>query len=365
MSVSSNRRISSCLFWYMARQFALPFCCALLAFMAMFLLNDVLNDLSDCLENNVAMHRVVIFFLTKQVHNIINVIPISVLLAASFMTIMLGRNNELTAMRAAGLSLAKCALPIWLISILAAGFVFLVNESWGPKCTKIAQSIEMMDMYQNEYFNHLTFHHPSQRRDWAIDEVKQDGSFSKIIVRQYRKDGSTDYLVTAVSAVFADGKWTFRDGYVQTYDAEKQRIASQEYFDEKEMPFPESPGEINAHSNRPENMNIRELKSVLNNRIVSSHHSRNMMKALLWNKLTLPLITLVGALFGVALTISTDRKSAIKGFVGSIVILIANFFFSQMFLVLAENGYLHPFIGGALPNLSFFAAGVLTMRARQ
>ena len=76
MSVSSHRRISSCLFWYMARQFSLPFVCALLAFMAMFLLNDVLNDLSDCLENNVAMHRVIIFFLTKQVHNIINVIPI-------------------------------------------------------------------------------------------------------------------------------------------------------------------------------------------------------------------------------------------------------------------------------------------------
>ena len=350
----------------MARQFALPYACCILAFMAVFLLNDVLNGLVDCLDAHLSFGRIAIYFLAKLPPNLVNIVPISVLLAGSFMTVMLGRNNELTAMRAAGLSIIQCALPVWVIVVLSALMVFFINESLALKCAKISNNIELTEKFQREYFKRLTFYHPSQHRDWAIENVEDDGSFSRVIVRQYREDGTNDYLVAAVKATFKDGKWTFFDGCVQFYDEGGQQLAkATEFFDEKAMPFAESPQEINTHSNRPENMNISELSAVLRENIVTSKRGRGKLKSLIWYKLTVPLMTICAALFGIALTVSTNRKSAVKGFAISVAVLVVCLLLGQFTLILAQNGYLAPFIGGALPNIAFLGAGMCVMWAKR
>ena len=350
----------------MARQFALPYACCILAFMAVFLLNDVLNGLVDCLDAHLSFGRIAVYFLAKLPPNIVNIVPISVLLAGSFMTVILGRNNELTAMRAAGLSIIQCALPVWVIVGLSALAVFFINESLALKCAKISNNIELTEKFQREYFKRLTFHNPSQHRDWAIENVEDDGSFSRVIVRQYRDNGTPEYLAAAVKTTFGDGKWTFFKGYKLFFDEDGRNLGKPtEFFEEMPMPYTESPQEINTHSNKPENMNISELAAVLRDNIVTSKRGRGKLKALIWFKLTVPLMTIIAALFGIALTVSTNRKSAVKGFAVSVAFLVASLLLSQFALILAQNGYLAPFVGGALPNIAFLGAGMFVMWTRR
>ena len=92
-------RVSPLIFKYVLREFMIPLACALAAFAFLFLVNNVFDDLPDFMSKDVPMRVVLAYFLSLQPHNLLNVIPISVLLAASFMTVMMGRNNELSAMR--------------------------------------------------------------------------------------------------------------------------------------------------------------------------------------------------------------------------------------------------------------------------
>ena len=157
-----SRRISSCVLAYIARNFAMPYVGAIIGFMALFMLVDSINgDMRDFLEENTKIKRelvadaqiqmdqadktakpsagegrqlipwsvILTYLLAKQPQNLTYVIPFASLLAASFMTMMLGKNSELTAMRAAGMSLFSCCIPVWVIAALSCAVVLAISQS--------------------------------------------------------------------------------------------------------------------------------------------------------------------------------------------------------------------------------------------
>lgn len=363
-SVGTSRKISPCIMRYMASGFAMPFICSLLGFVALFMLVDVFDDMSDFLSKNVPAHITILYFLAKQPANLTNVFPVAALLGASFMTLMLGRHNELTAMRAAGMSLFTCNLPVWVISIIACLTVFAINESWGPMCSKKAASIEAEYVSKKVQNKRIAFHHPRAKRDWIIENLStnESGVSTGIIVRQYLNNDEPEYMLTALNASYSDGQWTFQNGFIQNYSPDKKLSQTmQEFFDMRTMPFSESPSDISTHSLDWELMNIKELFMLLKSRILTSRKDINMVKVLIWHRLTIPIASLIGALFGVALTISTDRMGLMRGFAMAVGILVMFYVVGELFLVLAKNSWIPPFIGGALPSLVFLFAAIATM----
>ena len=55
------------------------------------------------------------------------VIPVSLLLALLMALTQHARNNELTAMRAAGISLWRICVPYFLMGLVASGLVFALE----------------------------------------------------------------------------------------------------------------------------------------------------------------------------------------------------------------------------------------------
>lgn len=362
-----HRRISPVIMKYMTVGYAVPFVCALLGFAALFLLIDIFDDMSDFLSKKVPFGISFLYFLARQPQNMTNVVPISALLGASFTTLMLGRHNELTAMRAAGLSLFTCNIPVWIITAIACAAVFAVNESWGPACSEKANVIMATYVKKDRLVKRIAFHHWRDKRDWTIESLAEDGSATGVIVRQYRQDGTNESLTAAQRAVFQNGQgWTFYGGFIQRYTENGTLlVGKQEFFKELTLPYLESPQDISSHSIDWNLMRIGELLNVLRSDIVNSKRELRLAKVLLWHRLTFPLAALVAALFGVALTISTDRMGLMKGFALAVATLVLFYIVSELFMVLAKNGYLTPFLGGGAPPLAFLGAGVATMLKRQ
>ena len=178
-----SRRLSPCVLGYIARNFLTPYIGAIIGFMALFMLVDSINgDMRDFLEANTKTRRlmemqaaeaaqptppalaqpesnqtgapgqantpgtpaatrqpklipwsvIITYLLAKQPQNLTYVIPFACLLAASFMTMVMGKNSELTALRAAGLSLFTCCIPVWIAAALSCIAMLGINESWGP-----------------------------------------------------------------------------------------------------------------------------------------------------------------------------------------------------------------------------------------
>ena len=95
---------------YIFRSFMVPFGILLFAFTLLFIIMDMYNEIGDFLDNKAPVSVAVEFFTLKIPGNIRFILPITVLLSCMYALANLGRNRELTAIRAAGISLVRCGL---------------------------------------------------------------------------------------------------------------------------------------------------------------------------------------------------------------------------------------------------------------
>lgn len=362
---SSTRRFSPVLIRYISAGFLVPFICSILVFVALFLLMDVLDNVGEFIEKGVPLQKTMLYYIALQPGNLVNVIPVGVLLGTSFLTMTLGRSNELTAMRASGLSLAACAMPVWVSAVVSALLVFAINESWGAACRRKASEIYYGNVKSHRIEKRFSFRNSRDYRDWSMDSVTEKGLLTGVIVRQYTEDGKNKFMAAAAKAERKEDGWLFMDGFIQHYADDGLQLKGSEFFDSRKLDFSENINDLEELRVDSELLNISALRRTMKNPFVTSRRAIVSMQVLVWHRLTLPLASLVAALFAFSLTISTERKGAVKGFAVAVAMLVLFYISGQIGLTLGRGGYVSPFVGGALPHLFFLFASAYSMYRRQ
>ena len=69
------------------------------------------------------------------------VLTITLLLALLYALTQHARHQELTALRAAGVSLWRLCAPYFIVGLLATGGMFWLNEVVVPRCTDAAEAL--------------------------------------------------------------------------------------------------------------------------------------------------------------------------------------------------------------------------------
>lgn len=163
---------------YILRSFMVPFCILLFAFTLLFIIMDMYNEIGDFLDNKASVSESVHFFVLKIPGNIRFILPITVLLACMYALANLGRNRELTAIRASGISLVRCGLPIFTVGFCVMLVNFYFNEYLVPETTRQAEIVkEMLDNpnYVEQTNARLQFHSGDQLRQWYFGQFNDDG----------------------------------------------------------------------------------------------------------------------------------------------------------------------------------------------
>lgn len=348
----------------------LPLVCSLLAFSLLFLLNDLFDDASDFGGRAVPVLVVLKYFLCKLPVNLLHVIPVSVLLATSFMTVMLAKNNELYAMRSAGLSLAVCATPVWISAALLSVAVWWLSESLVPRCQETIIQIqqEWLSKKSSKKQALKLFKYIPGHRDWFFADYRGEGRSGMVVLRQNNPEGSTNWVLVAKVAGYEQGQWHFEQGEIFRYeniDGTKPKRHACEVFEQCSLQLPESAETIAEQSKAPETLSAFELRNIIKSGLLGSKQMEGQLRALLWHRWTFPLASLVAAFFGFALTLGHGRSSYMKGFASAVATLVLYFVLAHFFLVLGKNGWVPPFLAGAFFPLAFLVAGLVLVRQRQ
>ena len=124
------RRLSWTWFCHFSREFLSPFFCCLGGFVTLFTVIELFDVLPDFLGAKAGLPLMVRYFLLVEPQQLLfAVIPMSSLLAASFMVVSLTRHHEISALRASGISLFWSCLPVWLMG-LALSLVSFSLSYW-------------------------------------------------------------------------------------------------------------------------------------------------------------------------------------------------------------------------------------------
>src|ERR1043166_31667 len=126
---------------YLLREFLIPLGFCLSGFLLLF---DVINLLSE-LESLQAKHLragdILQYYVFKTPEFLILILPTALLLALLYALTTHARHNEITAMRAAGVGLARISASYLVIGFIASVALFALDEYCVPRTADKAEEI--------------------------------------------------------------------------------------------------------------------------------------------------------------------------------------------------------------------------------
>jgi LPS export ABC transporter permease LptG/LPS export ABC transporter permease LptF len=348
---------------YIARSYVAKFVMVLATFWALFVLVNFM-DLFDDVQTNRVKGIVVINYYVYNTARILHLLtPVAVLVTVLITFGLLARHNEVTAMKAAGVSLYRAVLPAVALAGLIAFASFEAGEYLLPPLNKLA----------DENFNIIKGRPPQSstvnRHRWILGS---DGRFYNYDYLQVAKDadpmvlhGLSVYDVDPQAWVLKDRIYAVRatwNGIGYTLDRSWRRTFGdkgtfKESVQEVKIRDLEPPSYFAKEERESDTLSFRELKAHISS-LESLGLDVTRLRVELHRKIAFPTVSVIMTLIGVPFAFVVARKGALYGIAISVIIAIVYWACLAIFETLGSNAYLPPSLAAWTANLLFGAAGL-------
>ena len=359
---------------YLLRELLIPFGYCLFGFLIFWISSDVFSQLSEFQKARLQFPEILEYYLVRMPEMMVTVLPIAFLLALLYALTNHARHHELTAIRAAGVSMARIAVPYLGVGLMLSLLVLAINELWAPQSLEASEEIlarhqaNRPTAAQRQWESKLGFDNIPERRRWLVELYNLGtGEMIRPHVIWARPDG-TRLEILAERAAYIDQVWTFTNVHVFVYTSEAGSVPEQSQQPAIAMPvFTETPEQIKSEINinklnsfksvRKAQLSIREILDY--KRLHPGSSSKNaMLDTKLHGRLAAPWTCLVVVLIALPFGAATGRRNVAVGVASSIVICFVYFVLLQLALALGTGGYVIPWVAAWAPNAFFAFVGL-------
>lgn len=366
---------------YLLREFLIPFGYCLCGFLILWIAFDLFSELHSLIETRRLLAGDIIeYYIFKTPEFLILVLPVSLLLALLYTLTNHARHNEITAIRAAGVSLWRLCLPYIGIGFLASVGLFATNEFLAPRCADIADQIRLrrtLTGSAGEQATRVKLGFTSSRegqgeRKWEVPvyNTKTYEMVSPVVI--WTSTNGSSFLLSAERAVWTNDEWMFL-GKVNLH--EESTLLLPIKTNRLAMPeFSETPKQIQSEIDiserwNPNMHNFREadipLWELINYLHLHPHPQPLQLRNWLWTKLhgrlAGPWACLLVVIIAVPFAAASGRRNAFVGVAASILICFIYFIVQQFGFAFGSAGWLPAWVAAWLPNLLFGIAGLWMM----
>jgi lipopolysaccharide export system permease protein len=352
------------------RQFIVTALFALLAVTVIFVVVDAMEKLDSFIDRH-ATPAVVVRYYLYFIPEIIKLItPVSMLLASLFVTARLSAQNELTAMRAGGVSLYRIMVPYLTVATVVTGVSIWFNGWVVPGANREKIAIE------REYLNRNNAASPS------TDLTMQDGptrivslgffdSFRATAIRVSIQEFSDTNLTVMAGRVDASSMawdttaraWVLSSGTRRRFDGDRETIEEFQTQPAGFLLF--TPDDIRKQQEKPDEMDYYTLQAFIRNQ-QRAGQDVNRWQVDFYSKVSFPFATFIVVLFGVPFSSVRRRGGAGVQLGISLLICFVYLIFMKISQVFGYNGDLDPLLTAWTANILFAgAAFVVMLRVRK
>ncbi len=369
---------------YLLRELLVPLGYCLGGFLIFWAAFDLFANLGDLQQKHLSLLEIGHYYLVRTPELLVLVLPVALLLALLYTLTNHSRHNEITAIRAAGVSLWRLSLPYFAAGLLASVALFVMNEFWVPDSAEAAEQIRMRHVAplpgagsRNEARN-FGFTNSRDGRVWRIGVYDLDTSVMinpQVVWRQ--PDGSRLWLY-AERAVRTNGLWVFikareyregpQAGALLTPLSRTNALPLPEFSETPEQIRSEVKisSRLSLRGARRPDIPLREIFDYLRlHPGAAESEDGPWLQTKLHGRLAAPWTCLVVVVIALPFGAASGRRNVFVGVAGSVLICFTFFVLQQLCLALGSGGYLPAWAAGWLPNAAFGTAGVwLTARVR-
>ncbi len=369
---------------YLFRELLLPLAGCLGAFMIFWVSIFFFTRMDEMRKANLHFLDTMEFAGAELVAFFVLVLPFTLLLALLYALTQHARHNELTALRAAGVSIWRLCVPYFCVGLAASGIYFALNELAVPRCEAWSREIlarhgsGKMDPKTKTVFKGSGFSNQRTGRVWQFGEY--NAVTTEIVnpnIVWTRLGGAQKQLLWADRGRFTNGVWTFFNNVkVFTQTGDKGRLVPQIVTNQLALPeFTETPREVLIQlkfsdtqmltGSRNADIPLAELWEYLRYNPGLSGQDTGRLLTKFHGRLAAPWTCLVVVFIAIPFGAASGRRNLFFGVAGSIFIGLTFFVLQQTSLALGAGGTLPGWLAAWLPNIFFATAGIgLTWRTR-
>ena len=364
-----NLRFPTILDDYVLRGFAFYLALVAGAFVTLLLVFTVFELLGDILRNQVSPLVVGQYLLNVTPYFLYYPIaPLSMLIAVLVTFGLLQRSNEITAIKATGISLYRIVIPVLMSSMLVAGVLFLSDQFYLPYTNK------RQDALRNQIKGKPAQTYLRPDRKWIFGQHSDiyyyqffdpdRDVFGGVSVFQF--DPHSFQITHRIDADRAHwsapmGRWVYEQGWERSLNGSAH--VSDRKFDVATYPeLSEAPAYFKKEIKQSSEMNYDELRRYIHD-LEESGFDVVRLRVQLQKKIAYPLITLVMATLAVPFALSAGKRSALTGVATAIGIGVVYWTISGLFEAMGNLSQLPPAVAAWSPDLVFgFIGGYLILR---
>jgi LPS export ABC transporter permease LptG/LPS export ABC transporter permease LptF len=347
---------------YILRDFAVYLGMILASFLVLLLIFTFFELLGDIIRNRVPLVLVGEYLVNVTPYFIYNTAHISVLLSVLVTFGIMQRSNEVTAMKATGISIYRVVLPVLVIAAFIATGLFFFEQFYLPRANTRQDALrnEIKGKPPQTYLEpgrkwifgqrssiwYYEFYDPDQNRFGGVSIFEFDPHSFALTKRIY-----------ASRAHWNDdlGKWVFEQGWVRQFNG--TAIESFDNFDVRTFAeLSEPPGYFKKEVKQSSEMNYEELKSYIHD-LQQSGFDVVRLKVQLQKKFAFPIITFVMAVLAIPFALRTGKRSTVTGVATAIGIAVVYFIAAGLFEAMGNANQLPPVLAAWSPDVLFALAG--------
>jgi LPS export ABC transporter permease LptF/LPS export ABC transporter permease LptG len=332
------------------------------SFLVLFLVFTLFELIGDILRNQISPLVVGAYLLNVSPYFLYRIAPLGVLLAVLITFGLMQRANEITAMKATGISIYRIAAPVLLAAALVGVTLFVFDQFYLPHTNR------RQDALRNQIKGKPAQTYLNPDRKWIFGEHStiyyyqlfdsDRDQFGNLTIFQFDpKSFGLQRRIYAERANWDDrlDRWVCTQGW----DRSLQGPAIENYsrFDVATFnALREPPSYFKKEVKQSSEMSYEELRQYIHE-LQQSGFEVVRLKVQLHEKFAFPAVTLVMALLAIPFSVSAGRKGPVTGVAVAVGIAVLYLTISGLFEAMGNIHQLPPVLAAWSPDLIFGLAG--------
>ncbi len=343
-----------------------PFFFAIAAFLIFWALNIFFIASDFVINQHAPVWLVLKFVLYRMPQCTPMAFPFATLFAGLLAMGTLMGNNEVTAMRAAGISVWRIALGPLLFGVIAAGACYYINETIAPS----AVDVSTRSFYQIVYHaDTLPAEQQIFRKDTATETVyyvtqvlPDNTTLDGVQIFQAARMQPWSETMQAKSATLQDGFMILHAPVISKYDA-NGNVTKQKTGKDVNVPLPagetakEFLSSVNSDSWTMSSARLRQQIYALESQGIGGT-ALGVLRVNLANKTAWPFACIVGVLLAVPLAIRFGNKGRSMGAAMAVLAFFIYYLLVTAASAFGRTGFMDATLACWLPNILMCVAGV-------
>ena len=352
---------------YIFREVCKAFLFGICAFSAVFIGSGTLFKIAKYITDyGASLSAVIKVFIFGLPNVIMWTFPMSMLLATLLTFGRLSSSSEITAMKSCGIGFFRIATPAIILGFFVSIAAILFNEHVVPWANTA---------YRNVVYYEIQGNTGAKSQDHIVLKDIKDGQIQRLLyARRYDADsqsrqnvtlqefndaGKVSHVENAEYAEYEGKEWIMHNGML--YDISDGESEHTLRFNTQVLPISASPRQIVREQKNPEELTMKELKAQI--RIMKTQYvDTNKLETELYQRITVPMASLIFALIDVPLGLQPTRNSSSAGFAMSVIIIFFYYALMTMANAIGRSGALSPMLAVWIPNIVGLIAGLFLIR---